>query len=252
MPSPIVEIEGGDGNGKSTALQAVRAFLEEHLEVSSFDVIAFEQREGRWPTTTEIDPLDTMAAQVLLVGEPTYVGVGKTIREALKHSPKEFHDPWVQAQSYARDREELVTRVILPYLSRGGKQIVRSRGLLSSLAYQAPRIAVQDQTSLAEAVRRVMTLPGNRLSIQYAPRLCLLLDLPPDEASRRMSASRGGVLDHFERDRALQQNLRQLYHHPAIQEPFREQGTTFVTIDTSGTKLETTARIRTALRSFYP
>ncbi len=252
MPSPIIDIEGGDGNGKSTALDAVRIFFEEMLEAGSFDVIAFEQREGRWPTASEIDALESMYSTILIVGEPTYVRTGAMIRSLLHAPTHEFNDPWYQARLYAEARLELVRDLLLPHLQNGGRRIIRSRGLLSSLTYQAPVVAKLEDIPLAQAVSRVLALEGNRFSIsRAAPDLCLLLDLPPDEAERRMAKGRSGGLDYFERDRGLQDNLRRLYHDPVIQQPFIAQGTRFAAIDTRGTKEETQARIFEVLAKTY-
>lgn len=252
MPSPIIDIEGGDGNGKSTALHAVREYFEERLDAASFDVITFEQQHGHWPAWTEIDALGIAAAKILIVGEPTYINTGAEIRRALKAPTPEFDDPWFQAQRYAQDRQELMRGLILPYFSYGGRRVIRSRGLLSSLAYQVPQIAKRESLSLEVAVQRVMLLDGNSYSIQFAPELCLLLDLPLEEASRRMHAGRSGELDHFERNVQLQRELRTFYHDPVIQAPFRDNGTQFATIDTSGSKEATREQIFQVLRSFYP
>lgn len=254
MPSPIIDIEGGDGNGKSTALDAVRVFFEERLEMSSFNVIDFEQAKHRWPTPNEIDPLEAMAAKILIVGEPTYVLTGAIIRALLETPTPEFKDPWYQARLYAQARLELVHDLVLPYLQNGGRRIVRSRGLLSSLAYQAPVIAKLESISLERAIRKVLALEGNGLSIsRAAPDLCLLLDLPPEQAERRRTQRQAGELDYFERDRRFQEDLRQLYHNPIIQQPFMAQGTSFATIDTQGTKEETRARIfETLAKAYYP
>lgn len=254
MPSPIVDIEGGDGNGKSTALDAVRAFFEARFEMSSFNVIDFEQAKHRWPTPNEIDPLEAMAAKILIVGEPTYVLTGAIIRALLETPTPEFKDPWYQAKLYAQARLELVRDLVLPYLQNGGRRIIRSRGLLSSATYQAPAIAKLENISLANAVERVLALEGNHLSItRAAPDLCLLLDLPPEEAERRMTKGRDGGLDYFEGDRRLQSDLRRLYHDPIIQQPFIARGTSFATIDTRGTKEETRMQIFAVLtKAYYP
>lgn len=252
MPSPIIDIEGGDGNGKSTALKAVRDFFEGFLEADSCDVIGFEQKEGRWPTAAEIDPLESMHSKILVVGEPTYVRTGAAIRTLLHAPTNEFDDPWHQARLYAEARLELVRDLLLPYLQNGGRRIVRSRGLLSSMTYQAPVIAKLEGITLAQAVERVLALEGNHFSIsRAAPDLCLLLDLPPDEAERRMSNGRTGGLDFFERDRRLQQDLRRLYHNPVIQQPFIARGTSFAAIDTRGTKEETREQIFKVLAKAY-
>lgn len=252
MTAPIIDIEGGDGNGKSTALHAVRTFFEARLQLSSFDAIEFEKREGRRPQLLDIAHLGMVASKILITGEPTYVATGAKIRAALIEPPPEFNDPVHQAHLYAQDRREHLLELVIQYLSNGGPRIIRSRGLLSSLAYQAPRIALQEDLSLEAAVERVMVLDGNALSILYAPELCLVLDLPSEEANRRMESGRTSGLDHFERDRQLQQELRQLYHDPVIQAPFRENGTQFAAIDTSGSKEATREQIFQVLRSFYP
>ena len=72
-----VMIEGIDGSGKSTVLNACRAWAEERGTVF-FDVVAFSEREGRLPSVDEVGD-----ATGLITAEPTFCWTGKAIREEI-------------------------------------------------------------------------------------------------------------------------------------------------------------------------
>lgn len=222
----IIGVEGVDGAGKSTAIRRLGELYGAEVGKPVFNSVPFEQRERRLPTLEEIGE-----AGVLLIAEPTYSSpTGTAIREDFLRDGKVLTVP-EQAELYADDREELYLELVIPFLAQSQGWVIQSRGLLSSLTYQAHRWP--GARNLEESIRAVLALSGNQLELAYAPHRVFIFDLDPAQAQRRIGDRR--ELDQFERDLPLQERVRQLYLDPAIQAPFREQGTVFHVINASKT-----------------
>lgn len=102
---PFVVLEGGEGAGKSTQVQAVAAML----------------RGAGW--------------EVSVTREPGGTPIGEHIREVLLDPSSQTMDPRTEALLYAADRAQHVEQVIRPALE-AGRAVVSDRYIDSSLAYQ--------------------------------------------------------------------------------------------------------------------
>ncbi|MGA7270342.1 MAG: dTMP kinase [Acidimicrobiia bacterium] len=113
-------VEGVDGAGKSTVVQAVTARLRE------------------------------MGRQVVVVREPGGTEVGEEIRSLLLHGSEMA--PWTEALLFAAQRAQLAATVVGPALS-AGKTVVSDRTYYSSLAYQggARDLGIERVRSVNEA-----------------------------------------------------------------------------------------------------
>ena len=225
----LVCVAGADGTGKTTAIATLTTTLVNALRQPSFSTMLFEKQHGCLPTLAEIG-----AAGVLQVAEPTYSPpTGTAIRDdALKAGWA--GDVREEARRFAEDRARLYGELVIPFLEAGPGWVIQSRGLICSLAFQAPRWpGAQD---LDEGIAAVLALPGNQRELAYAPEHLFIIDLDPLTASfrlkRRAEAEDGGVpLDRFEQDLALQTQVREAYLDPRIQAPFRERGTRIHILD---------------------
>ena len=134
---------------------------------------------------------------------------------------------------FSADRAEHVRRVILPGLE-GGAWVVSDRYLDSSLAYQG--------------FGRGLPLPwllevAKEATLGLAPRLTFLLDLPPEEALRRVKDP-----DRLEREGlAFFQRVREGYLFLAQEEPHR-----FVVLDATGSVEAVAQRIQAHLLPLLP
>jgi len=99
-----VAVEGVEGAGKSTVVQAIA----DHLRGSG--------------------------AEVVTVREPGGTGVGERIRAILLDG-EDTPTPWTEALLFAAARAQLVAEVVGPALVRGA-WVVSDRSVYSSLAYQ--------------------------------------------------------------------------------------------------------------------
>jgi dTMP kinase len=100
----FVTFEGGDGSGKTTQIQLLKKWLEDHGHT------------------------------VVVTREPGGTDLGNELREIILHR-KGFIAPRAEALLYAADRAHHIHTLVKPALERG-EVVVQDRYLDSSLAYQ--------------------------------------------------------------------------------------------------------------------
>ncbi len=234
----LIVIEGGDGVGKTNAVEAVIETIR-HLSgtrLTVFDATKFEQAHKRAPT---IDDLfhEKVFPSILLIAEPTYAGIGANIRSKLRDGSS--IDQHELAYLYALNRDELYTHLVIPYLHNRGLWVVQSRGLLSSLTYQAPAIAQESGRALAEVRDALLRLPGNSLELLYAPNDLFILQAPVGIAQKRLQKrlQNRNDLDAFDQNTALQEQVRDAMMNPVLLSPFFERHTRVHMIDVSNTSV---------------
>ncbi|MDD5725987.1 MAG: hypothetical protein PHC53_01055 [Patescibacteria group bacterium] len=233
-------IEGIDGSGKSTVLNACRAWAEDR-GVTFFNVIEFSEREGRLPNVEEVGK-----ATGLITAEPTFCWVGKAIREEIiaKHensdtrnvtretsdgshvtSHESRYTGWETAQAFALDRLVQFRRLVIPFLQNHPERIIfQDRGLGSSLAYQP----LQD-TSLTTG--QLVELPGNAQTLAFSPSLLILIRAEATATMARLAQrTEKQDKDIFE-EPSFQQRLAQRYLSDDVLGHFRQAGTKIAEVD---------------------
>jgi thymidylate kinase len=214
-------IEGIDGSGKSTVINACRAWAEER-GVSFFNVIEFSEREGRLPSVEEVGN-----ATGLITAEPTFCWVGKAIREEIiaKHENEERYTGWETAQAFALDRLILFRRLVIPFLQGHPERIVfQDRGLGSSLAYQP----LQDEKL---NTYKLLDLPGNAQTLAFAPSLLILIRTEAAAAMARLAGRKEKQDDVIFEEPNFQQKLVQRFLSEDVLGPFKQAGTKIMEID---------------------
>ncbi|HET7463259.1 MAG TPA: dTMP kinase [Longimicrobium sp.] len=161
-PRSLIVIEGIDGSGSTTQVRRVAEHLRQRGE------------------------------PVFVTHEPSDGPVGMMIRLALAgrlagphkhfHDPSEIADdsgteldPYTLALLFAADRADHVASQIQPNLARG-RHVICDRYILSTLAYQG---LTCDLDWLIEINRHIVR-----------PDLTVFLDVPPNEAQKRMQSTR--------------------------------------------------------------
>ena len=143
----FVALEGGEGAGKSTQAQRLRAWLE---------------RDGH---------------DVVLTHEPGDTEVGRRLRAIVLDPATGDISPRTETLLYAADKAEHVERVVLPALRRGAV-VVTDRYVDSTIAYQGGgRDLSPDEV---ETIARWATR-------DVRPDLTVLLDLAPGEGLTRFA-----------------------------------------------------------------
>jgi dTMP kinase len=143
----FVALEGGEGAGKSTQAQRLRAWLE------------------------------AAGHEVVLTHEPGDTEVGRQLRGIVLDPATGDISPRTETLLYAADKAEHVERVVLPALARGSV-VVTDRYVDSTIAYQGDGrdLSVEE----VEAVARWATR-------DVRPDLTVLLDLAPGEGLTRFT-----------------------------------------------------------------
>ncbi|MGH3415670.1 MAG: dTMP kinase [Actinocrinis sp.] len=182
LPGWFLSVEGGDGAGKTTQIDALAAWLRKR----GFDVV-----------TTR---------------EPGATVLGAKLREILLHA-KEREPIGARAEAllFAADRADHVEKVVRPALERGAV-VLTDRHVDSSVAYQSGgrELAAEDVVALS-----AFATEGLR------PDLVIVLDVDPALAWER-AQTRGSGPDRLEAEPAEFHNrVRDVFRSRAAAEPDR-------------------------------
>ncbi len=163
-------IDGIDGSGKDTVANSWKDFLSKEGN-ALFDLREYWKKNGTYPDFNELKSYD-----FIFTAEPTYVGVGKVIREELTRNGTNYPDIAI-AHAFSLDRLVHYHKIIIPALKEG-KCIIQVRGVSTSLCYQA----VSSDLSL----ELIASLPGNSLALEHRPDHLVLMDVTPEITLRRL------------------------------------------------------------------
>lgn len=234
-----IHIDGIDGSGKSTLINAARNwFAERHMIV--FDTIAWSQQHGHPPTYEDVKDAD-----VLFTAEPTHAWVGKAIRDEIIKTGSP-HDARFTAQAYALDRAVQITRFVRPFLASKHHWVIQDRSVISSVAYQSLQ-SERDQDANPATIDWLVALQGNQIAIDLAPNIFILLDIDAKVAQERLN----GRTDKQDNARFenidFQLALSERYRKPEVTQPLRDKGTKILTIDGSLTRSEVAGEMKKVL-----
>lgn len=177
----FITLEGGEGAGKTTALQTIREWLTAH---------------GR---------------QVVVTREPGGTAAAERIRELLLDPATDSLTPMSELLLMFAARQENLARVIHPALARGD-DVVSDRFTDASRAYQGAGRA------LGEAA--VETLAG-LVHPGFEPDLTLLLDVPVEVGMARIRGRDGGPDRMEQSQPDFLERVRRAYLDRAGREPER-------------------------------
>lgn len=146
MKGLVIALEGQDGTGKSTVIDAITGY---------FDEMDLDYINAREPGSTDI---------------------GEKIRDILADKANKDMDYHTEALLFAASRSELYDKVIKPNVANG-TSVILDRFLLSSLAYQGVVRAL--------GVDEVMKINDFFLD-GFRPDLTILMDLDAKESYERL------------------------------------------------------------------
>ncbi len=203
-------IDGIDGSGKSTIVQAWKEYLASQGN-AVFDLKSYWQTAGKYPELDEVKSYD-----FIFSCEPTYVGVGKVIREELVQVGKNYpHRAIIEA--FSLDRLVLYNKITIPLLSND-KIVIQDRGVSTSLAYQSLQDKEFDFAKIAE-------FPGNNLALTNRPDHLIIAKISAETAAARIG-TRFDKNDNaiFEKLDFLKKATENFYS-PEFQKIFTDRGT---------------------------
>lgn len=162
--------------------------------------ITFEGIEGSGKTTLAhrlAESFRALGVEVVETREPGGTPPAEAIRQALLN-PEFSWDPWAEVFAMLASRRENVAKVIRPALQRGAV-VICDRYMDSTYAYQGFGRGLP---------LRVLARLHRHAIDHIKPNLTFLVDLPVDEAFRRLGKDR----DRFEQeDLAFHQRVREGY-----------------------------------------
>lgn len=226
----LIMIDGIEGGGKSTIVESWKKFLTSQNK-TIFDVKKYCIENNKYPDYAELKSYD-----FIFNAEPTYFGIGKTIREELIKNGNNYPEEAI-AQAYSIDRLILYKKIIIPAL-QDKKIIIQDRGVSTSLCYQS----LSGNLSLDW----LANLPGNVVALQYRPDYLLLIKMSAETAQKRL-ATRYDKQDNAIFDKLnFQQKALATYLSPAYQKLFLDRGTTIEYLNTD-TEIDTMKQEATEL-----
>jgi dTMP kinase len=166
----FIMIDGIDGSGKDT----IANIWKEKLTAEGnaiFDVRDYWKEKGTYPDFNELKSYD-----FIFTAEPTYVGVGKVIRDEFIKNGTHYPNLAI-AHAYALDRIVHYEKIVIPAL-QDGKCVIMVRGVSTSLCYQA----LSGELSLST----LAALPGNTVALENRPDHLILLSITPEQALSRL------------------------------------------------------------------
>jgi|TARA_Y100000310_G_scaffold51788_1_gene47669 thymidylate kinase len=222
----FVVVDGLDGIGKGEIERALRSY-EEVNGKAVFDSIAFSKanRKGLPELKDFWNPPKTYY-DTIMTAEPSYAGIGHTIRsEIISNNGRDYS--WVdQSQAYSLDRLTQMKRVVIPALENG-LTVLQSRCMASTLTYQSLKANLEGKDE--ERIRsEILYQEGNRLQMENAPDLLIIPTIKDiDSLIKRIDSRRNNEKNdncEFENVK-FQEKLRPLYESYWLRDIFERYGT---------------------------
>ena len=211
-------VDGPDGAGKGTAVDAVR----EHCEKQGKKV--FDLREY-WKETNKIPEAEELAEyEVIISSEPTHSGIGKVLREEIIAKGERKYSGTSTAYAFSLDREVLYKKLLLPLL-KAGKHVIQERGVITSIVYQPVQL---EKISL----REIINMPGNRLCLKNAPNLLIIAKAEPETVMKRIRFREKNDNAIFE-ELFFQRKIITRYESEWLKKLFEQQGSKVMFLDTN-------------------
>lgn len=202
-------VDGIDGSGKSTIINFWKEYLTEQGN-ALFDLKDRWKETGQHPSIEELRSYD-----FVLSGEPTYVGIGKAIRDELIRNGTNY-PPLAIAEAYSLDRLILYTKLIIPAIN-DNKCVIQDRGVSTSLCYQALTGELTVET--------IAALPGNALTLEHRPDHLVIIQADPEMTLARLATRHekqdNVIFEHL----AFQQKAAARFASPEYRALFESRGT---------------------------
>tara|TARA_Y100000034_G_C6753931_1_gene335355 strand:- start:70 stop:804 length:735 start_codon:yes stop_codon:yes gene_type:complete len=222
----FVVVDGLDGIGKGVILRA----LKEAARTQGKKV--FDVHEFWWGHDYHPDPQSIIGEyDVVVTSEPTFVGVGKYIREELIAKNQRDYSSEIIAEAYALDRWILYRKLILPLLE-AGVDVFQSRSFSSSIVYQ--RQSAMDAGNKFD-VDDIMELPGNAFCAEHPMDFLIVPTIKDAEDAMKRSQEREKDDNCVFENIDFQLKIKEHYESDEFRELFENLGTEVVYLDAGKT-----------------
>ncbi|MBN2052444.1 deoxynucleoside kinase [Candidatus Woesearchaeota archaeon] len=220
----FVIIDGLDGSGKSTILNAIADYLKKKGKK------VFELKEY-WKTSHSLpEPEELIDYDAIISAEPTFSMIGKAIREEIIKDNKRDYSALTTATAYSLDRLILYKRLIIPLLGRG-KIIVQDRSVTTSIVYQP----IQAEPL---SLKKLLALEGNALALKHRSDLLIIADVKAEDCIKRLGARDEKKDNVIFENLEFQQKAYKRFKSKWFRKLFEGQGSKVVYLDANKTKEE--------------
>ncbi len=221
----FIVVDGLDGIGKGEIERALRGY-EERLKKAVFDVISFSRANEELPELEDFWGTPRPHYNTIMTAEPTYVGIGRDIRNELIVRNGRNYSARLQIEAYSLDRLIQMKRVVVPAIEHG-LNVIQSRCVASTLTYQM--LKAMDEGKNSEEVKwQILNHEGNVFQLVNAPDLLLIPTIKSVEQLQQRLRERGRDekedAAEFE-NAAFQGRLKPLYESSELRELFEKYGT---------------------------
>jgi len=233
----FVVFDGLEGVGKSV-------FLSECIEEAKKEGRKILDIHDFWEVNNHHPSLDNLAGhEVIITSEPTFVNIGKQIREELIAKNGRNYSPQAVAEAYALDRQILYEMVILPALERG-IDVFQSRSISTTIIYQRQSALDQGEEF---SVNDILAIPGNAFCMKYPMDFLIILTIKDvEQALKRVSEREKDDNCIFE-NLEFQLKIKEQYESEEFRKIFEDAGVKILYLD-AGKSLEFS---KEQARNFY-
>ena len=225
MNSFFVMIDGLDGSGKGTVVNALKVHLEKTKKV--FDLRDYEKEKNDIPECEEVKDYD-----ILISCEPTYSCIGRMIREEIVRDNNRKYSALTTAHAFALDREILYRKLIIPALHQG-KTVIQERGVVTSLVYQPVQ---HERLTLMD----IMNIPGNRLALENPPNVLIITQVSPDIVIQRLKQREHKKDNAIVEELVFQRKIAERYESAWLKQLFESKKSKVVYLNTENNSEEET------------
>ncbi len=228
----FIVAEGLDATGKGVTEDALIKY-EQKEGRRVYNSIEHSITHGSIPRPKECI-IDGHIADTVVSAEPTWAGIGKTIREEMTSSQEQSSSLTDKIKAYSLDRRMQMERLTIPFLEASNNhRIIQSRCLASTLCYQGLEAQqneedIDKRKLILDTVRKlILNEKGNQLQLSYPPDLLIILTIPSiEEIMSRIENRRPNKDDKciFEKYQ-FQKALKPFYDDPWLCHLFEERGT---------------------------
>jgi thymidylate kinase len=228
----FVVVDGLDASGKGEIERALISFEQKNGKFT-FDTISFCRAESKGlPDLEDFWNPPFRQYHTIITSEPTYAGIGKTIRKEIIANNSRNYPTEIEIQSYSTDRLIQMKQVVIPAL-KNNLTVIQSRCCAATLAYQLLRAEDEDKDS--EAIKKIiLEHEGNKLQLKWAPDLLIIPVIRDiEEIMRRIEERKthekddAAIFDKYE----FQKRLNAIFQSDWLKELFESHGTTVKYLD---------------------
>ena len=205
----FIMIDGIDGSGKSTVTQLWKDYLAAQGN-AVFDLKHYWQTTGKYPEPHELNAYDFIFSY-----EPTFVGIGKVIREELIKNNTGYPARAI-VEAFSLDRLILYKKIIIPMLN-SGKVVIQDRGVSTSLAYQSLSGPEFTYEKISEFV-------GNKMALENRPDHLVIAKISADQALARLQNRAGKKDDAIFEKLDFQTKAAKIFYSAKYQKLFTDHG----------------------------